>query len=45
MTREQHIAASKFARLQALKNRPVHGTLTLEKNFKSASVAVNQAIR
>ncbi|WP_178076103.1 hypothetical protein [Paenibacillus oralis] len=44
MTRDQHIAASKWARWQALRNQKIHGNLLLKSGSKSLTSAFNEAI-
>lgn len=40
MSRQQHLAMSRITRLQALRNLPVFGNLTLKHGSKSCSSAV-----
>lgn len=45
MTREQHIAISKWARMNALRNLTVNGNLTLIKGSKSVQSSINEALK
>lgn len=45
MTRQQHLAASKMARLNALKNQMVHGILTVSNDTKSVQASLNEMIK
>jgi len=45
MTREQHLVASKWARYQALRNKYVHGNLTLKDGSKSVQSAINETVK
>ncbi|MGV2885951.1 hypothetical protein [Paenibacillus taichungensis] len=45
MTREQHLAASKWARHQALRNQTVHGNLTLQSGSKSLQSSLNEKLK